>query len=237
MHASYDGGLTFDSVGVGLPDSGWCRPAADHKAGSLYVYAACTSDTGKLYSYASSDDGHSFTRYDIGTYNNDDGSQSWPTIQVAPDGSVWVLYVDSTDMGDGGVPNTNRIFLFHSTTHGKTWTRQEITPVRGRYEYAWLSLTPDGKKMGMGVYYRSNNSLPWLVAGATWATGSKIRTSDFVSLDPDHPVAPAEKTDAPADLMGSYFFPDGKLGVVWTRYVLWTDVATLERDIYFAKQR
>jgi hypothetical protein len=237
VHASYDGGLTFDSVGVGLPDSGWCRPAADHEAGSPYVYAACTNDNGTLYSYVSADDGRSFQRYTIGTYNNDDGSQSWPTIQVGPDGSVWVLYVDSTDVGSGGVPNTNRLFLFHSTTHGKTWTRQEMTPVRGRYEYAWLSLTPDGKKMGMGVYYRSNNSLPWLVAGATWATGGKIRTSDFVSLDPDHPAAPAENSDAPGDLMGSYFFPNGKLGVVWTRYVLWTDVATLERDIYFAKQR
>ncbi len=36
--------------------------------------------------------------------------------------------------------------------------------------------------------------------------------------------------------MGSYFNPDGTLDVVWTRDVLrLDDVATLERDIYFAR--
>jgi hypothetical protein len=37
--------------------------------------------------------------------------------------------------------------------------------------------------------------------------------------------------------MHSSFFPDGTLGVVWTRYVLWTDEAALARDIYFSRQR
>src|SRR5437870_6304690 len=37
VYVSHDGGQTFDSVGTGLPDSGWCRPAADHTAGSKYV--------------------------------------------------------------------------------------------------------------------------------------------------------------------------------------------------------
>jgi hypothetical protein len=236
VHASYDGGLTFDSVGVPLPDSGWCRPAADHRAGSKLVYAVCTNDAGKLYSYVSTDDGHSFKRYDIGTYNNDDGTQSYPSLQVAPDGTLWALYLDSNDIGSGGIPNTNRIFLFRSKDQGKTWSRQDITPVRGRYQYVWLALSNDGKKLGLGTYYRSNNDLPWLVAGATWAPGDKISTKSFVSLDPDHPVAPADHTEAPGDYLGSYFFPDGKLGVVWTRTVLWTDVTTLTRDIYFIRQ-
>ena len=61
-YASYDGGTTVDPVGVSLPDSGWCRPAADHTAGSKYVYAFCTNDDGTLYSYVSSDDGHSSRR-------------------------------------------------------------------------------------------------------------------------------------------------------------------------------
>jgi hypothetical protein len=46
-----------------------------------------------------------------------------------------------------------------------------------------------------------------------------------------------ERTEPPGDYLGSYFFPDGKLGVVWTRFVLWTDAATLTRDIYFSRQR
>lgn len=237
VHASYDGGLTFDHVGIPLPDSGWCRPAADHRAGSKLVYAACTNDAGLLYSYVSTDDGQSWQRYNMGTYNDGDETQSWPTIQVAPDGTVWALYVDSDDVGEGGIPNTNRLYLFRSTDQGKTWTRQEITPVRGRYQYAWLAVSPDGKKLGVGVYFRPNNTFPWLVAGGTWTAGGNLNAKSFVSLDPDHPVSPADRTEAPGDYLGSFFFPDGKLGVVWTRYVLWTDAVTLTRDIYFVRQR
>lgn len=236
VHASYDGGITFDSVGVPLPDSGWCRPAADHRPGSKLVYVACTNDGGKLYSYVSTDDGRTFTRYDMGTYNDADETQSWPTIQVGPDGTVWVLYVDSTDVGDGGIPNTNQLYLLKSTDNGRTWARQDITPVVGRYQYAWLSLTADGKTLGLGVYYRPNADFPWSVAGTTWKAGSRINPRTFVNLDVNHPAAPAENAEAPGDYLGSYFFPDGKLGVIWTRYVLWTSVATLERDIYFARQ-
>ena len=237
VHASYDGGLTWDSVGVGLPDSGWCRPAADHRPGSKLVYTACTNDGGQLYSYVSTDDGRSFRRYDMGTYNDADGTQSWPTIEVAPDGTVWVLYVDSNDVGDGGIPNTNKLYLFRSKDNGRTWTKQDITPVVGRYQYGWLSLSVDGKTLGLGIYYRPNADFPWSVAGVTWPVGGMIKARTFVDLDIDHPVSPADRDEAPADYLGSYFFPDGKLGVIWTRYVLWTDAATLERDIYFARQK
>ena len=237
VHASYDGGVTWDVPGKLLPDSGWCRPAADHRPGSKLVYAVCTNDAGLLYSYVSTDDGQSWARYNIGTYNDGDGTQSYPSVQVAPDGTVWALYLDSDDVGDGGIPNSNRLYLFRSSDQGKTWTRQEITPVRGRYQYPWLAISPDGKKFGVGIYFRPNNTFPWLVAGGTWNAGGKLDAKNFVSLDPDHPVAPADRTGAPADYMGSYFFPDGKLGVVWTRYVLWTDAATLTRDIYFVRQR
>jgi hypothetical protein len=236
VHASYDGGLTWDVVGVPLLDSGWCRPAADHRPGSQLLYVACTNDGGQLYSFVSTDDGRSFQRYTMGTYNNADGTQSWPTIQVAPDGTVWVLYVDSTDVGDGGVPNTNKLYLFRSKDSGRTWTKQDVTPVAGRYQYGWLSLSPDGKTLGLGIYYRPNASFAWGVAGVTWPAGGKINARSFVNLDIDHAVAPMENGEPPGDYLGSYFFPDGKLGVIWTRYVLWTSVATLERDIWFARQ-
>jgi len=239
VHASYDSGLTWDYVGVSLPDSGWCRPAADHRPGSQLVYAACTNDAGKLYSYVTTDNGHTWTRYNMGTYNSGDKTTSWPTIQVGPDGTVWVLYVDSNDISaTGGIPNYNQLYLFKSTDEGKTWSKQEITPVHGRYQYAWLSISSDGKMLGMGVYFRPNNgNYPWTVAGATWAVGTKPGPKNLLSLDPDHPVSPPDHLTAPADYMGSFFFPDGKLGAIWTRYVLWTSAATLTRDIYFAKQR
>ncbi|HXE90105.1 MAG TPA: hypothetical protein VNK82_03985 [Terriglobales bacterium] len=244
VHASYDGGITWDIEGKILPDSGWCRPAADHRPNSKLVYAACTNDAGLLYSYVSTDDGQNWQRYVMGAYNDGDDTQSYPSIQVAPDGTVWVLYLDSDDVMppanpllDSAIPNTNRLFLFRSTDQGKTWTRQEITPVRGRYQYAWLAVSPDGKKLGLAVYFRPDNTFAWSVAGGTWNAGGKFDAKSFVSLDPDHPVSPADRTEAPGDYLGSYFFPDGKLGVVWTRYVLWTDAATLTRDIYFIRQR
>jgi len=237
VHASYDGGVTFDHVGVLLPGSGWCRPASDHRAGEHRIYAACTDDRGKLYSYVSEDDGRTFARYDLGTYNDGDVTQSYPTIEVAPDGTVWVLYVDSHDVGSDGTPNTNQLYLFRSKDNGRTWTKQDITPVRGRYQYAWLAVSPDGRKLGLGVYYRPNADFAWSVAAVTWNAGGKLDAKNFVNVDIDHPVSPKERSEPPGDYMGSYFFPDGKLGVVWTRFVLWTDAATLMRDIYFARQK
>jgi hypothetical protein len=236
VHASYDGGLTWDIVGIPLTDSGWCRPVADHRPGSKLVYAFCTNDGGKLYSFVSTDDGHTWARYDVGTYNNADGTQSYPSLQVGPDGTLWCLYIDSTDIGDGGIPNTNRLYLFKSTDQGRTFSKQEVTPVAGRYQYGWLSVSPDGRTLGLGVYYRPNADFPWSVAAATWKPGSRISAKTFVDLDIKHPVSPQQNEEPPGDYLGSYFFPDGKLGVIWTRYVLWTDATTLERDIYFARQ-
>jgi hypothetical protein len=82
---SYDGGMTFDPQGCTLPDSGWCRPAADHTPGSQYLYMFCTNDAGAddevnnpgdagftvgtLYTYVSADDGHSWKRYKVDNYN------------------------------------------------------------------------------------------------------------------------------------------------------------------------
>jgi hypothetical protein len=237
VHPSYDGGVTWDIPGKILPGSGWCRPAADHRAGSKLVYAACTDDGGKLYSYVSTDDGQTWSRYLIGTYNDGDETQSYPSIEVGKDGTVWMAYLDSNDIGEGGIPNTNQIYLFKSVDQGKTWTKQDVTPVRGRYQYIWLAVSPDGKKLGLGTYFRPNNTYPWVVAGVTWPAGGNVRAKDFLSLDPDHPVAAANRTEAPGDYLGSYFFPDGKFGVVWTRSVLYTDQATLLRDIYFIRQK
>jgi hypothetical protein len=233
VYQSYDGGQTFNPLGTTLPDSGWCRPAADHAAPYRYVYAFCTNDEGKLYAYVSSDDGQTFVRHDMGTYNAADSTQSWPTGEVAPDGSLWVLYVDAATDADGN-PATNTLNLFHSTDHGQTWSRRDITPVKGRYEYGWLSVSRDGKKLGFGVYYRPDSNSDWYVYGALFGTGAK---ASLVRLDP---VAVQDKhcAEAPGDLLGSAFNPDGTLDVVWTRN---TDPTTCGlvtvRDIYFARSR
>jgi hypothetical protein len=210
VYQSYDGGQTFDPFGYTLDDSGWCRPTSDH-TGATYIYAICTNDEGKLYSYVSSDDGRSFLRYPIANYNSDDPYQYWPTAEVAPDGSIWALYLDANTDADGNVVS-NVLRLFHSKDHGKTWSEQNITPMTGRYEFSWLSVA-SSKTLGLGVYYRPNNVSDWKVYGAIFGAGQKPA---LVLLDPV-PVQAAECDEAPPDLMGSAFGPDGKLTVVWTR--------------------
>jgi hypothetical protein len=231
VYRSSDGGQTFDSVGQTLHDSGWCRPAADHRVGSRYVYAFCTNDEGKLYSYVTADDGTTWNRYDAGTYNAADAESSWPTVEVAKDGSLWALYVDGkTDASGTTVSNT--LNLYHSPDNGKTWTHRDITPKAGRYEYAWLSVSPDGKKLGIGTYYRPTNNDDWYVYGSLFGTGSK---PTFTLLDPVS-VQNRMCQSAPGDLMASEFNRDGTLDVVWTRNTDPTTCGTVTvRDIYFAR--
>src|SRR5206468_12367667 len=106
-------------------------------------------------------DGKTFKRFDAGTYNGNDGTQSWPTVEVAKDGSVWALYVNGHALDADGIPSWNTLDLYHSTDHGRTWTHRDITPLKGRYEYGWLSVSPDGGKPGIGTYYRPNNNSDW----------------------------------------------------------------------------
>jgi len=121
--------------------------------------------------------------------------------------------------------------LYHSTDRGKTWKAQDITPGRGRYEYAWLAVSKDGKKLGVGVYYRRDETAPWRVYGSVFRPGQK---PTLTSLDEYNPVAPASATDPPGDYLNSNFNPDGTLNVIWTRREL-SAGTTILRSIYFAR--
>jgi hypothetical protein len=234
VYQSYDGGRSYNALGYTLDDSGWCRPQADPAAGSKYVYALCTNDEGKLYSYVSSDDGRTFKRYDVDRYHGADGTQSWPTLAISSDGSeLWGLYVDGQNMGSGGIPAKNTLTLYHSVDHGKTWTHRDITPMQGRYEYGWLSLSPNNRKLGLGIYYRPNAKSDWYVYGAIFG---RRGTPRLTSLAPKMPVQDAHCPEAPGDLLGSAFNPDGTLNVVWTHNALPSTCGTATlRDIYYAR--
>jgi len=113
---SHDGGNTFDSLGCTLPDTGWCRPAADHTPGSKYLYMLCTNDAGAddeintpgdpgftvgtLYSFVSADDGATWQRYKVDSYNSDlpgggaTNDINWPQVVVAKDGTIYALFND-----------------------------------------------------------------------------------------------------------------------------------------------
>jgi hypothetical protein len=157
---------------------------------------------------------------------------------------VWAIYVDahqmecSTDITGATTcdPDSNRIMLYQSTDQGRTWKGKDITPRPGRYRYAWLSVSRDGSKLGMGVYYTPNSeTTPWRVYGAIFKPWQKPQ---LVSLDENNPVG-AAGSEPPGDYMGSYFLPDGTLGVIWTRRELVADAivtsASIERSIYFAR--
>lgn len=244
VYSSRDGGQSFTPLGYTLKDSGWCRPAADHGPGSQYVYVVCTNDggandlttnpgpNGTLWAYVSSDDGRDYNRFKVGDYSALDATSSWPTLQVAPNGSIWALYVDATALDANGNPLGNKLVLFHSTDRGQTWTSQDITPEPGRYRYGWLSVSRDGKRLGLGIYHRPGSNVPWQVYGAIWTPGSK---PSLVALDPLNPVA--SPTGEPSgDLMGSAFGPDGRLSVVWTRPVPpELGLVNISRDIFYAR--
>lgn len=242
-YMSYDHGKTWDHLGFTLNDSGWCRPAADHTKGSKDLYVMCGNDEveGTLYSFVSADDGKTWKRYTVGGYSAPNSSaaaytDTYPTLQVAKDGSIWALH-KSADEDDP--KNVEHLWLYHSTNHGKTWKKQEITPKRGKYVYTWLSVSPDGKKLGMGAYFRANASSPWKVYGAVWTPGKK---PTLVSIDDKNPVATKDDPDPPGDYLTANFSKDGKLNVVWTRRVdrivsepTGAAPCCSRRDIYFAR--
>ena len=253
VYPSTDGGNTFNPLGCTLPDSGWCRPASDHRPGMHTVYAVCGNDGGSddvfsatnpkgtLYSYVSQDDAQTWKRFVVGTYQALDSTFSWPSVMVAPDGTVWAIYVDahhlecSTDITGATTcdPDSNRIMLYQSIDGAVTWKGKDITPMPGRYRYAWLAISPSGANLGIGVYFTPNSTTdPWRVYGAIFKPWQK---PNLVSLDQANPVAPAG-SEPPGDYMGSYFLADGTLGVIWTRRELAVPgVATIERSIYFAR--
>jgi len=209
LYASYDGGRTFDQGGYTLKDSGWCRPAADHTPGSQYVYVACSDYHGTLYSYVSSNDGRSFERYFIAHYANEGSSENWPTLVIAPNGDLFVLRPDNSPADDNG-----KLMLYRSTDRGRTWTSQDITPESGRYDFAWLSVAPDGR-LGMSVYHLQNSETDRpKIYGATWLPRQIPR---LISADDAHPVA-SLWNPAIGDYTASWFTPDGHLNIAWNSY-------------------
>jgi hypothetical protein len=242
VYKSSDGGLTWDHIGIQLKDSGWCRPAAAPK--SKYVYAFCGNDGGKLYSFVSADDGNTWNRYDVGTYTQAGGGwESFPTLQVLPNGTIWGFYLDPQNVsgGSGGTPSAAKFRAFRSTDHGRHFTEFNVSPVgksSWQFEYGALSVTADGKKLGYAVYGRPKQGTPWRVYATTFALGQK---PVLTSLDEANPVTTAKQAEAPGDFLSSAFDPSGHLGVVWTRTVLENPTGVqfrwLFRDIIFARSK
>lgn len=221
VYSSTDAGNSFGLFGQMLRESGGCRPAADHRPGSTLVYIVCTNDggahglletaknPGRVWAYVSEDDGATWARYPVGTYNAKFDTFDWPLVEVGPDGDVWALHVDTGVVTDGAVV-TNRMRLYHSSDNGKTWSQQDITPEEGRYRWGWLTVSPQGE-LGLAIQHRPDAASPWRVYVSVFAPGS---IPDLVPLDV---VDQASSPEPPSEILGIDFAPDGTLGVAWTR--------------------
>ena len=265
VYRSTDAGQTWDHVGITLKDSGWCRPAA--ASHSSYVYAVCTNDGGAddevhsagdagydkglLYSFVSPNDGKTWYRYTIAKYNAHDSWSSYPTVQVAKDGSVWMSYLDGVTKGCTSgqcTPTSAHLVIAHSTDHGKHWRTWDATPsgaaAHWQYRYSWVSVAPNGRTLGLAVFGRpydakkpTSGQASWKVYGATFGAGQH----PSLQLLDRTPVTAPGFSSPPGDFLMSVFDRYGKLHAAWTRVVTTADTpaasAYVYRDIFVVNQR
>jgi hypothetical protein len=262
VYMSYDHGDTFDPRGITLADSGWCRPAADHRRGSRDLYVLCTNDggandvqenagdkgfdKGTLWAYSSHDDGRTWSRSKMGSYDAArERNSTYPSVSVAKDGTIYALYnatvTTHSQILPGGVPDPatgiddpadSHLRLYTSKDRGRTWSAREVTPRRGMIRYTWLDVAPDGT-VGIAYYYRASKNEDWYVWAATAKPGKPFAAAKVSNTK----IASKEYGSAFGDFFQIAFGPDSKLNVVWT--VQNTDLLAegLNTDIYYAKQR
>lgn len=241
IYMSYDGGNTFDTLGKSLADSGWCRPGADPRQGSGLLYVICTSNgtgrVGHLWAFVSRDNGRSWNRYEMGHYNNSDSTQSWPSVAVANDGTVYALYNNADTNGSSPDPIANHLMLYTSKTEGRTWSARDVTPTPGLIHYSWIAVAPNGT-LGIAYYRRPDADHAWYLYAGTAEPGEPFHV---VSVAPRAPVSKASSFRPHGDFFEIAFDSHNKLDVVWTSDA---DVARgastplygLPSDVYFARQ-
>ena len=262
VYMSYNHGDTFDPLGITLADSGWCRPTADHRKGSHDLYVLCTNDGGAndvqenagdpgfakgvLWAYSSHDDGRTWSRSKMGSYDAAaEGNSTYPSASIAKDGTLYALYNASRTSHSQVLPKNvpdpatglddpadSHLFLYTSKDKGRTWKAQEITPKKGMIRYTWLDVAPDGT-VGVAYYYRENAGADWYVYAATAQPGRKFVAAKVSPAK----IASKDYGSAFGDFFQIAFGPDSKLNVVWT--VQNTDLFAegLNTDIYYAKQK
>jgi hypothetical protein len=257
---SYDGGDSFDPLGVQLKDSGWCRPGADHAKGSKTFYVLCTNDGGAndvnqnageapydkglIYSYVTRDDGKTWNRFTVGSYNPADPWSTYPSLAVGKDGTIYSLFVDhqatactspveQQATGCDGHVKGSVMSLYTSKDHGKHWAKKVIT-TRGIIRYSWLDVAPDGT-LGIAYYYRPDTKSDWYVYAATAKPGQAFHP---VNAAPRLKLASRNYPSAFGDFFQIAFGPDSKLNIAVT--VQNNDIANLEglnTDIYYIRQK
>lgn len=238
-YMSYDRAETFDLTGFTFADSGWCRPAADHRKGSKDLYVLCTNDApggtqkpggnGTIWAYSSHDDGASWTRARVAGYDSNDPNETYPWVGVGPNGWVYALY-NETKTVDGVRGSTLKVFL--SKDGGRTWSTSLVQHPAGVIRYSSLDVASDGT-VGVAYYYRENGTKPWHVYAATAKPGKR-----FVPTKVSETPIASRSNGAPfGDFFQIAFGPDRKLNVVYTSMNTDLQAEGLNSDIYFVRQK
>lgn len=245
-YMSYNGGDTFDPLGVTLKDSGWCRPAADHAKGSKTFYVLCTNDggandvnenagdkgfeKGSLYSYVTNDNGKTWNRFTMGSYTAKDPWSTYPSVAVAKNGTVYALFVDH----QSGT-KISEMSLWTSKDHGRKWSKKVITTAAdgASIRYSWLDVAPDGT-IGIAYYYRPDNRTDWHVYAATAKPGATFRP---VSAAPKLSLASKSNSTPFGDFFQVAFGPDSKLNIAVTVQNTDLMIEGLNTDIYYIRQK
>jgi hypothetical protein len=259
VYVSHNGARSFDPIGVTLKDSGWCRPAADHRRGSHTVVVVCgddgkatavqqnvgnvTNPNGTLYAYVTHDDGTTWHRYRIGKYDAVDPWSTWPSVSIARDGTVFAMYIDhpgtpvcpfaEDQMVGCPDPKHTRITTYTSHDLGRHWSsRVVLDTTKGQSRYGWSDIARDGT-LGIAYYYRPSSKSDWFVYAGTAKPGQPFHV---VKASPNR-VASSAFPYAFGDFFEAAFDRNNKLNIVYTSQNTDLVAEGLNTDIYYVRQR
>lgn len=215
IYMSTNHGDSFDNIGIGLKDSGWCRPTADKRPGSKIFFVGCTNDNGTMYAYVSTNDGKYWSRYLMGKYVGG-GSQDFPSTAIGPDGTFYLMYNEKDS------DKVDALMLYTSKDRGRHWTKRNILPnPGGKLGYDWFDVSAKGT-LGIGYGYQPEGEKTYNIYAGTAKPNGTFHTAIVDKNVPPH-----------GDFFQVAFGPDDKLNIVWEVQ----RVGILGSDVYYARQK
>ncbi len=200
LWTSYDGGQTFPVSGYPFAGATDCRLAADR---TTAVYATCLDGAGQVLFFASHDDGRTFTRSSIATYDPAAPLVDVPPVAVATDGVVYVLRAETATL--------TTLHLMRSADGGRTWTQRLASDDKLRATHLSLTAAPDGR-LGAAMYISRGTGYAWFVGAGIVTTTAKLLVVSFA----DHTPVAGRTAAPPERSPGVTFLPDSRLAVTWT---------------------
>jgi hypothetical protein len=145
-YRSADAGLTW-SQGTPIAGNGWTTIDAERGGQNVYIANEETANgPGKILAYASHDSGATWGQaVTVGTRAG--YGREYPLVSVAPDGLVWVLWMDCGTQqncaDNGGGQQNDTLVLARSADAGATWQSWNLT-TPGFADFPALAAGPNG---------------------------------------------------------------------------------------------